>query len=332
MTQPTSRLQEDGERHMRKPVAVDYVKGHMGGNEILLLHESQIPKRDRLKIVLSILDPPSIRGDQAALLEKPKRDGDIKVTIVDRASRDYIKACGGMTQVLCKAVLETGLGKQYRIHLPRKLLTIETDSGTVRISIGGTRHRPTILTDMTTFVEECHRLGISTIQVAGVEATKVGRFLVADAEKIRARHPDADFTTMNASGVEILTSMQADFNRQRLSNARNADYSLYSMYPDDPTRGRVLFPHNIAGDHIEPSCGSGSVAVAIALAHTKRLGDGVSSLRFDSGGAPVLGGPETTRAKVAVQDGRVVTAEFTHSLVEIVSTGKVWLPLSMSPM
>lgn len=316
---------------MRESVAVDFVKGHMGGNEIVLLHESQIPKRDRLKIVLSILDPPSVRGDQAVLLERPRRGGDIKVTVVDRASRDFISACGGMAQVLCRALLETGLGKHYRIRLPRKQLTIETDYGTVRVSIGGTRRRPVILADMTSFVEECYRLGVSSIQVAGVEATKVGRFLVADAEKAQEKHPDADFNTMNRSAVEILTEMQADYDRQRFSDARNADYSLYSMYSDDPTRGRVLFPHNIAGGHVEPSCGSGSVAIAIALAHAKRLRDGVSSLRFDSGGAPVLGGPDTTQVKVAIRDGRVMTAEFTHSLVEIVSIGKAWLPLSMSP-
>ncbi|MGB9023436.1 MAG: hypothetical protein WCC94_08385 [Candidatus Bathyarchaeia archaeon] len=316
---------------MRESVAVDFVKGHMGGNEIVLLHESQIPKRDRLKIVLSILDPPSVRGDQAVLLERPRRGGDIKVTVVDRASRDFISACGGMAQVLCRALLETGLGKHYRIRLPRKQLTIETDYGTVRVSIGGTRRRPVILADMTSFVEECYRLGVSSIQVAGVEATKVGRFLVADAEKAQEKHPDADFNTMNRSAVEILTEMQADYDRQRFSDARNADYSLYSMYSDDPTRGRVLFPHNIAGGHVEPSCGSGSVAIAIALAHAKRLRDGVSSLRFDSGGAPVLGGPDTTQVKVAIRDGRVMTAEVTHSLVEIVSIGKAWLPLSMSP-
>jgi hypothetical protein len=310
---------------MRRSVAVDFVKGHMGGNEIVLLHESQIPKRGRLKIVLSILDPPSVRGDQAVLLDRPRRGGDIKVTVVDRASRDFLTACGGMAQVLCKAMLETRLGEHYRVRLPRKQLAIETDSGTVRVSVGGTRRRPVLLTDMTSFVKECYRLGVSTIQVAGVEATKVGRFLVADAEKIQEKYPNADFSTMNRNAVDILMEMQAHYDRQHFSDARNADYSLYSMYPDDPTRGRVLFPHNITDGHVEPSCGSGSVGIAISLAHTKRLRDGVSSLRFDCGGTPVLGGPDTTKVKVAILDGRILTAEFTHSLVEIVSTGKVSL-------
>jgi diaminopimelate epimerase len=310
---------------MRKFVAVDFVKGHMGGNEIVLLHGGQIPSRQRLETVLSILDPPSICGHQAVLVERPKRGGDVKVRVVDRACRNFITTCGGMTQVLCKAVLETEFGKPYRIRLPRRQLVLETDSGTVRVSVRGRRDKPTILTEMTSFVKECYRLGVSAIQVAGVEATRVGKFLVADALKIQEESPDADFDTMNRSAVRILTEMQSDFDRQRFLDARNAEFSLFSMYPDDQAHGRVLFPHSIAAGHVEPSCGSGSIAVAIALAQARKLRDGVLSLRFDSGGAPVLGGPETTQVNVRILDGRIVTAEFTHSLVEIVSTGKVWL-------
>jgi hypothetical protein len=178
---------------------------------------------------------------------------------------------------------------------------------------------------MTGFVEECYRLGISAIEVTGVKATRVGKFLVADVHKIKEKHPDADFDTMNGSATTIVAEMQSDFDKQRFLAARNAEFSLFSTYPDDPTHGRVLFPHNIARGHVEPSCGTGSVAIAVALARGRGLKDGVLSFRFESGGAPVLGGPETTQVTVEVRDGRVMTAEFTHSLVEIVSAGKIWL-------
>jgi diaminopimelate epimerase len=310
---------------MRKFTVVDFLKGHMGGNEIVLLHADQMPRRRRLETALSILDPPSIRGDQAALLERPKRGGDIKVQIVDRASRDFITTCGGMTQVLCKALLETELGRRYGIRLHRRQLILETDDGTVRVSIRSRAGRLSILTDMTRFVEECYKLGIFAVQVAGVKATKVGRFLVADVDEIQKKCPDADFDRMNRSAVEILTEMQSDYDRQRFLGAPNAEFSLFSMYPDDSTHGRVLFPHNIRGGHVEPSCGSGSVAIAIALAQAQRPRGGTLCFRFDSGGGPVLGGPETTQVNVRIRDGRVMAAEFTHSLVEIVSAGKLWL-------
>lgn len=310
---------------MRGFTGIDFVKGHMGGNEIVLLHEHQMPKQGRLEIALSILDPPSIRGDQVALLKRPKGGGDIKVRVVDRACRSFIPTCGGMTQVLCKAVLETEVGKHYGIRLPLRQLVLETDGGTVKVHIRGRKGKPAILTDMTSFVEECYTLGISAIEVAGVKATRVGKFLVADVHKIREKHPDADFDTMNGNAVKIVGEMQSDFDKQRFLDARNAEFSLFSMYPDDPTHGRVVFPHNIGAGHVEPSCGTGSVAVAIALAQAKGLIDGGLSFRFDSGGAPVLGGPETTQVNIRIQDGKVKTAEFTHSLVEIVSTGKLWL-------
>jgi hypothetical protein len=93
------------------------------------------------------------------------------------------------------------------------------------------------------------------------------------------------------------------------------------MYLDDSTHGRVVFPHSITTGHIEPSCGTGTTAVAVALAETKRTADGSVMLRFDSGGGPFLGGPETTEVRMVVEKSRVKHAEFSHSLVEITATG-----------
>jgi hypothetical protein len=50
----------------------------MDGNEIVLSDGDQVPRRQRLEIVLSILDPPGIRGQYAVLVERFKRGGDIK--------------------------------------------------------------------------------------------------------------------------------------------------------------------------------------------------------------------------------------------------------------
>jgi hypothetical protein len=130
---------------------------------------------------------------------------------------------------------------------------------------------------------------------------------------------------MDAQATEILLSMQKDFDRQHLLPKPNAAYSLFDMYPEDSTHGRVVFPHNITTGHIEPSCGTGTIAVAVALAETKRTANGSVTLRFDSGGGPFLGGPETTEVRMVVQDSKVKHAEFSHSLVEITANGKAWL-------
>lgn len=302
----------------------DFVKGHMGGNEIVLLDGNRMDSEKYVEAALSALEPPSIRGDQAGILEVPERGGDIKVKIVDRSARDFIPMCGGLTQVLWKALAETDLGKRYHIPKPLKQLVIETDVGLVRLSLKTTGDGTAVLTDMTSFVEECYRLGVSSIEVAGVKSVRVGRVLVADTCEIQRAYQETDFDIMNSEARKVLIKMQADFDRQRFLNTANIDFALFSMYLDNPTHGRVLFPHNVGGGHIEPSCGTGSIAIAVALAETNKIGDGTVSIRLDSGGLPVLGGPETTEVLIVKREGKVTEAAFTHSLVDILCAGKIW--------
>jgi diaminopimelate epimerase len=309
---------------MHGVVELDFVKGHMGGNEIVLLDGNAMDNERCVEAALSALDSPGIRGDQAGILEKPTRGGDIKVKIVDRSARDFIPMCGGLTQVLWKALAETDVAKRYHIPKSLKQLVIETDVGLVRVSLKTTRDGTAAFTDMTRFVEECYRLGVSSIEVAGVKSVRVGRVLVADVCEIQRAYPETDFDVMNSEAKEVLIKMQADFDGQRFLDTVNTDFALFSMYLDDPTHGRVLFPHNVKGGHIEPSCGTGSVAIAVALAETSRVGDGTVSVRLDSGGLLVLGGPETTEVLLVKREGKVTEAEFTHSLVEILCTGRIW--------
>jgi diaminopimelate epimerase len=310
---------------MKLPLRVDFVKGHMGGNEIILIYGNQIPKQHHIKAALSLMESPSVRGDQVGILEKPQDEGDVKVRIVDRTAKTYITMCGGLTQVLPRAFAQTDLGKQYGIPKVFRELLVETDLGIVKISVKKTKGQMVTYTDMTKFVEECYQYGISPIQVAGVDQLKVGKFLVVDARSLREKYPDANFEKMNSKATELLLSMQRDFDKQHLFPKPNADYSLFEMYPEEPTHGRVVFPHNITIGHIEPSCGTGTIAVAVALAETRRSTDGPVTLRFDSGGGPFLGGPETTEVRMIVEKARVKHAEFSHSLVAITATGKAWL-------
>ena len=310
---------------MGSTLKVDFVKGHMGGNEIILLHGAQIPKQHHLKAALSLMESPGIRADQLGILEKPREGGDVKVKIVDKTEKDFIPMCGGLTQVLPRAFAGTDLGRRYGIGKAFKKIALETPVGLVNIAVVKTHGKMTTYTDMTKFVEQCYHNGVSRIQVAEVDALKVGEYLVVDVHQLREKYPDVNFEKLDAKAREILLSMQKDFDRQHLWPKPNTSYSLFEMYPDDPTHGRVVFPHNVSTGHIEPSCGTGTTAIAVALAETKRTADGPVTLRFDSGGGPFLGGPETTEVRMLVENSKVKHAEFTHSLVEITATGKAWL-------
>lgn len=81
---------------------LDFIKGHMGENEIVLLNREQIHKGRELEIALSTLEAPYIRGHEAGILYNPEGKGDIKVKIVGFSLRHFITACEDMTQVLGK--------------------------------------------------------------------------------------------------------------------------------------------------------------------------------------------------------------------------------------
>ena len=310
---------------LKRSIELDYVKGHMGGNEIVFLDGSQISPKRYVDVGLHVLESPSVHGDQTGVLLKPKGSGDIRVKIVDRTARGFITMCGGLSQVLPKALAETYLGKRFGIRKPIKKIDLETDLGIVRISVNNVRGETVAFTDMTKFVDECYRLGLSPIQVAGVNALKIGKFLVVDASEILKSHPAADFVSMSQTAKEVLLDMQKDFDNQHLIPKANADYSLFDMYQEDSTHGRVLFPHSISLGHIEPSCGTGTIAVAAALAYSRRITGPSASIRFDSGDGPSLGGTETTKVEMSLENDKVTHAEFTHSRVEITSVGKIWI-------
>jgi diaminopimelate epimerase len=310
---------------LKRQKKFDYVKGHMGGNEIVFLDGSQISPQRYIEVGMSVLRTPSVHGDQAGILLKPKSSGDVRVKIVDRTAQGFITMCGGLSQVLPRALAETELGKRFHLQKPIRKVDLETDLGIVRIIVRNTKSGMTAFTDMTKFVDECYGLGLSKIQVSGVSALKIGKFLVVDANEILKVHPDANFVSMNQQANDILVEMQRDFDSQHFIPKPNADYSLFDMYPEDPTHGRVLFPHSIPIGHIEPSCGTGTIAVAVGLAFSERVSGPKASLKFDSGDGPFLGGSETTRVNMSLENGRVTHAEFTHSKVEITSVGNVWI-------
>jgi len=310
---------------MSSTLKVEFVKGHMGGNEIILVHGSQIPKRHYVRTAVRMMEPPSIRGDQLGILEKPRKGGDVKVRIVDKTEKTYIPMCGGLTQVLPRAFMFTDLGKPYGFGRRFKTIGLETDIGTVMISVTKSKGKTLAYTDMTRFVEECYRNGVSPIRIAGVDALKVGEYIVADVGKLRKQYGMANFDGIDSKAQEILLSMQKDFDEQHLWPRLNTAFSLFEMYPDEAMHGRVVFPHHVSTGHLEPSCGTGTIAIALSLAETKKVPDGAVTLRFDSGGKHLLGGPETTEVRMVVENSKVVHAEFSHSRVEILATAREWI-------
>ena len=308
---------------------LDYLKGHMGNNVIIFLYGDQIPKGRELEAAVEVLQPHRVSGHETGILYPPVRGGDLMVKIVGFTSRAFITACGGLTQVLGKAAVETELGRRCRLTIrePETRIILETDAGPVPITaevVAGEVKR--VWTDMGAFVRECYDLGVSRLELQGVPAIKVGKFLVLDGDKVKRPYPEADFEAMTVRTQKILLSLQDEFKRQTFSNYH--DFSLYDWHPQSAGDLRVLFPHNLATGHVEPACGTGFVATGIGL---WELGDlrqrGLvhekgARVRYECGGGPVLVGPELASLELTCAGARVVGAAFSHSVIEIMEKGR----------
>ena len=311
---------------------LDYLKGHMGNNVIILLYGDQIPTGRELEAAIAVLQPYCVSGHETGILYPPVREGDLMVKIVGFTSRAFITACGGLTQVLGKAAVETELGRRCRlpIRAPETRIILETDAGPVPVTVevaGGVAKR--VWTDMGAFVHECYELGVSQLELQGVPAMKVGKFLVLDGDKVKTRHAETDFESVTMRTKELLLGLQGEFKRQTFPTYH--DFSLYDWHPQFSGDLRVLFPHNLATGHVEPACGTGFVATGIGLwelgdlrqqglAHEKG-----ATVRYECGGAPVLVGSELAALDLTCGGGRVTGAAFSHSVIEIREQGRLVL-------
>ena len=116
---------------------LDYLKGHMGNNVIIFIYGDQVPEGKEVGIALELLEPNRVSGHEVGILYPPKQGGDLKTKIVGFTTRDFITACGGLTQVLGKAMVENHLKEPFRLPVqgPKTKILLETDSGLTEITV-----------------------------------------------------------------------------------------------------------------------------------------------------------------------------------------------------
>jgi len=309
---------------------LDFIKGHMGGNEIVLLYGEQIPKGRELKIALLTLEAPYIGGHEVGILYNPEGKGDIKVKIVGLSSRRFITACGGMTQVLGKAIIETEIAKHFGITInePVTEVMLETDGGLVPLKIEVENGKcKQVWTNMKSFVDECYSLGVHNINIRNVNCMRVGKFLVVNSDEVKQVYPDFNPEAMDKRSLDVLVELQKEFNRQKFLEFENADFALYDLHSKHKGNARAVFPHGIPRGHIEPSCGTGTVAIGIAMLERGELQapEGFAKLSLETGGDITLGGPEISELSIEAKGGKVLDAFFSHNRVEILAVGRIYV-------
>ena len=308
-------------------IEIPFIKGHMGGNEIVLLW-GDIPSNKELQIALAALRPPYNLGHDLGVLRKSNTENVLEVDMTWRFDDEYIPMVGGLTQVLAKALVDVPQLAAYlgiQVVEPAFTITLKTGVGLVPITVEIEQSEvKRVLTDMTHYGEECYREGIREVHVAGVSGMKVGEFLVMNAEKITSKYPAVDLERMDLDTLAILEDFQKEWHDKYFPGSPCC--AIYDLHPKDKGQARAIFPHNAAISYIEPSCATGTVAVVIAMLEQGEITtqNGEARISFETGGEPTLGGPELSDLILKVADNKVVKVEFSHSLIQTLATGKIW--------
>lgn len=297
----------------------------MGGNTIALLPGNALPEEKALELVLGALRDTHLACHEAGLVHPPSGPGRIPLGIVGRSSRKFITACGGLTQVLGAAI---GSGQLAEVlgfgpSGPSQVV-LETEAGDVALSVGTDAGEIRTETDLTPFLEETRQGGVEEILLEGVRAVRAGKFLVVSADDLLDRFGKKEVAALAPRVRDALVKLQSRF-LARYPQA-SLDFAVYDLHPDRPgNSGRLVFPHWLPEGHVEPACGTGTIAVCAALELEGHLPGNETLLRFESGGGPDLGGPETTTVFLSAARGKIESIRFSHSKVELTSRGVVIL-------
>jgi hypothetical protein len=264
-----------------------FIKGHMGGNTIALLPGAAIPGEGLLETVLLALQDTHLGCHEAGLVYPPSGPGRLPLKIVGRSSRKFITACGGLTQVL-GAAIGPGLLAEVMGFGPRGFsrVVLETEAGYVPLSVEQCEGAIRTETGMTPFMEEIRQSGVEEIRLGETRAVRAGKFLVVCADDLQDRFGTEEIVALTPRVRSALTEIQSQF-LGRYSQA-SLDFAVYDLHPWRPGNlGRLVFPHWLPGGHVEPACGTGTIAVCAVLAFLGKLPESAASdgleVRFESG-------------------------------------------------
>ena len=317
---------------------MNFVKGHCGWDTLTLLLEGEISPDHELEAALKIMDPPVSGGIEVGFLGKTTRPHVISLRAADSTTRDWIPMCGGMTQVIGKALVETFFRDHFGIDRssPRIAVTLETVAGTIPLHVEVVDGRADrVTTHMDAHAAYLYKEGVEPVTLQGCEVLRVGEFLVIDVETLERRHPGLDFTRRDFG--EHLDVVNEILNEHRWSRLEaSAVAMMYDRRPDGAGSFR-LYPRFYGADlsaariPYEFQCGTGTVAVGVALAHARLLpfAGNRGRVTFEWGNHLVTPDPygiRTSTLDVTLSGGRVARVSFSHSVVEILQEGRMTLP------
>lgn len=321
---------------------IAFVKGHCGWDTVTLLHEGSVAADLERDHALRILDAPILGGLEVGYLGKTARRNELRLRVLASTQRDWIPMCGGMTQVIGKALVETSLRELVERDPGAATLTVQliTESGTIPVEVAIENDRAVrISTVMDCYVDFLYGRGLTPVVLEGVEALDVGgEYLVFDIEALERVHSGVEFRTRrddDGNGVEIIHRLLKAYRAHRGVHT-GVSGMMYERGGEGPGQFRV-YPRFYSDDEaaaripFEFQCGTGTVAVGLALAHNGLLPSARRDVHLilEWGSQRVTPDPygiRVSRLDAVLDGGRIAQARFSHSVVEILAEGTLTLP------
>jgi len=307
-----------------------FVKGHCGWDVLSLLLAEEIPVEEQLATALKVLDPPVSGGLEVGLLSRTSNPGELRLRITDSTTRQWLAMCGGMTQVIGKALIETAMREYFAIDVSQPVVNVRlvTDECVIPLRIEIANGRATrVLTNMDSYLDLTYRLGLRDVSIDGVRGLEAGEYLILHLDELHARYPDVDFTRRDPGPhLEIVNALLAA-HRRKHGDPLYSNAMLYDSRPEGSGQFRI-FPRFLdptaSAIPYEFQCGTGTIALAVALAHEDALARDVFTLEWGSQRTtPDPYGIRTSRVEVTRRPERLTSAAFSHSVIDIAVEGRV---------
>lgn len=320
--------------------SIEFVKGHCGWDILTLVPLNQIAQDHKLELALKIIDAPINGGLEVGFLGIGDSPEEILVKMVNSTTRTWIPMCGGMTQVIGKAIVETFFRDMLDVDInqPQLEYRLITDSGPIPIFIDIDNQRvKRVTTKMDNYLVHLYQQGIEPLMIQSVVVLRVGKYIVFDIAELDKIHSAVDFTRRDTGEhLTIINSILQEFcDRQGIWGVNGM---LFDQSPEAGGQFRV-YPRFYSQDQTAASipwefqCGTGTVAVGAALAFYGLLSEGQdydeASVIFEWGNyqnTPDPYGIRTSILNYSLSERKLISASFSHSVVEIVAEGLITLP------
>ena len=321
---------------MTQPSSLYYLKGHCGWDVLSLLLAEQIPEAEQLAVALKMLEFPIGGGIEVGLLGRTTTPNDIRLRITDTSTRQWTPMCGGMTQVIGKALVETQLRDHFGIDIAAPVVKVRLITNacviplTIEVNAGKAAR---VTTHMDSYLELTYSIGVRPFEALGVPALDVGEYFLIRVQDLESAHRGIDFTRRDPGPhLDIVNEWLTHCSEMRPRPAGPLAI-LYDDRPEGPGQFRV-FPRFLdataARIPYEFQCGTGTVATAVALAHSGMLpfAGERGELLIEWGSqrtTPDPSGIRLSRVQIARDGNRLTSASFSHSSIEIVMEGHVYV-------